>query len=119
MPVPRTGGKGCSIMPRKPKPTRGPGKHTGSLHIDKRAQRLLEDSSSDGNDDELLTTRQMAEWLQCSEQWLEIKRGQGGGPPFVVLANRMVRYLRGKGREWLKSRMHLSTSEYTKRRAAR
>jgi hypothetical protein len=96
----------------KKKNTRGPGKHPGSLHIDRRAARLLAEPISDGDADELLTTAQMAEWFLCSEQWLEITRTNGTGPPFILLANRMVRYPRGPAREWLAARMHNSTKEY-------
>jgi hypothetical protein len=96
----------------KKKRTRGPGQRPGSLHIDKRAARLLADPVSDGDTDELLTTEQVAEWFQCSTQWLEIARTKNNGPPFIVLANRMIRYSRGRCREWLARRQHSSTKEY-------
>ena len=36
-----------------------------------------------GDDDDLLTTPQLAEWLAVSEQWCEIGRHKGYGPPYV------------------------------------
>ena len=96
----------------KKKHTRGPGRHPGSLHIDKRVGRLLADPVSDGSGEELLTTEQVAEWFQCSTQWLEIARTKDTGPPFITLANRMVRYPRGGCREWLEKRSYNSTAEY-------
>ena len=102
--------EGGFILVKRRKPKRGQRK--GSLHIDKRAQRLLAEPISDGSDDELLTTKQVAEWFLCSEQWLEIGRTKGYGPPFITLANRMVRYQRGGCREYLAARMHNSTKEY-------
>ena len=47
-------------------------------HLDKRAASLL---TTSGGDDDLLTTPETAAWLQTSEQWLEIGRVKGYGPP--------------------------------------
>jgi hypothetical protein len=57
----------------KPAPKRR-GPRPGSLHIDRRAQRLLDDPVSDGPDDELLTTKQASEWTTYSKQWFEKAR---------------------------------------------
>lgn len=81
-----------------------------TLHLDKRASAIL--ASSAGDDDDLLSTRQMAMWLQVSEQWLEIGRHRGYGPPFERLGPRLIRYRRGKARKWLDQRSHFSTAEY-------
>jgi hypothetical protein len=78
-------------------------------HLDKRAANLL---ATSGNDDDLLTTPDTAEWLQTSEQWLEIGRVKGYGPPFERLAPKIIRYRRGKVRKWLDQRSHFSTAEY-------
>jgi hypothetical protein len=87
------------------------------MHIDRRASRLLGDPISNGDDDELLTTRQMADWFQCSEEFLEIKRHKGGdGPPFVHVAPNMVRYPRGGARQWLRKREQYSTAQNQKPR---
>jgi hypothetical protein len=59
---------------------------------------------ADGDPDESLTTKQVAKLLHVSEQWLEIGRIRGYGPPFVKLGPRMVRYPRGKLVKYLRSR---------------
>jgi predicted DNA-binding transcriptional regulator AlpA len=93
------------------------GQRPGSMHIDKRAARLLDDPISDGPDDELLTTEEVADWLKVSRQSLEIARSRGTGPRFVTISPRRIRYRRGDVKAWLKSRSHLSTAEYAKRAA--
>lgn len=61
-----------------------------------------------GSDDDLLDTKQMAEWLGRSTQWLEIGRSKtdtgGYGPPFIRISQRCVRYRRGDVKDWLHSR---------------
>ncbi len=81
------------------------------FHLDKRAD-LIVANSADSSDDELLTTIEMAQWLRCSVQWLEIGRTKGYGPPFERIGPRKVLYSRGKGRKWLNERSHRSTQEY-------
>jgi predicted DNA-binding transcriptional regulator AlpA len=87
------------------------------MHIDRRAGRLLAEHVSEGPEDEFLTTRQVADWLGCSMQWLEILRGRGTGPKYVTLSNRMVRYKRGAVRDWLRKRERQCTAEYARRTA--
>jgi predicted DNA-binding transcriptional regulator AlpA len=72
-----------------------------SHHLDKRAGEL---AAGDGDDDELLSSRQLADWLGVSVQWVEIGRTRGYGPPFLRLGPRMVRYRRGPVRKWLRKR---------------
>jgi predicted DNA-binding transcriptional regulator AlpA len=81
-----------------------------SYHLDKRAQSII--AATSGDDDDMLDTGQCAAWLGLSEQWLEIRRSRGGGPPFERISPRCVRYRRGKVKSWLDKRSHLSTSEY-------
>jgi len=96
-----------------------PGQKPGSMHIDKRAGRLLKDPVSDGPDDDLLTTQQVAEWLTYSTQKLEIMRGRDKGPNmgprFVRLSPRKVMYRRDAVREWLRKREVQSTAQYRKK----
>jgi hypothetical protein len=68
-----------------------------------------------GDDDDLLNTKEVASWFGVSEEWLEIGRSIGYGPPFILLAPRIVRYQRGQCRDYLKARRHASTSEYRQR----
>lgn len=64
-----------SVSTRKaPRPP--PSRH----HLDRRAADL---AIGDGDDDELLSTKAMATWLGTSEQWLEIGRSKGWGPPYL------------------------------------
>lgn len=71
-------------------------------HLDRRAAKLV--FAEAGNDDDLLRTPEVSTWLDVSEQWLEIGRGVGYGPPFLKIGPRMVRYRRGAVRRWLRSR---------------
>jgi hypothetical protein len=54
--------------------------------------------------DELLETREVADWLRISFQWLTIGRVRGYGPPYVKVTNRRVAYRRGDVLKWLASR---------------
>jgi hypothetical protein len=84
----------------------------GQHYLDKRARRLIEDGTSNGAaPDDLLTTKQTAEWLGMSWQWLEIGRSRGYGPPFIKLHQR-VKYRRDAVVQWLESRTYKSTMEY-------
>jgi hypothetical protein len=86
-----------------PKPTK--------FHLDRRADRLIEYGAAAGAPDDLLTTEQVADWLSCSKQWLEIARYRGYSPPYLKFGQR-VRYRRSDLVEWLEARMHQCTSEY-------
>jgi hypothetical protein len=83
-----------------------------SFHIDKRAGEILA-AGHHGNDDQLMTTEQTAAWLGVSTQWLEIRRCNGGGPPFERISARTVRYRRDKVRHWLDQRSYASTKAYS------
>jgi predicted DNA-binding transcriptional regulator AlpA len=80
-------------------------------HLDRRADRIVAEGV--GDDDELLSTREVADWLAVSTQWLEIGRSKNYGPQFTRVGPRVIRYARGNVRKWLKTRTHASTAEYT------
>ena len=61
-----------------------------------------------------LTTRELALSLGTSKTWLEIRRGRGGGPPFVRLGPGIVRYRLADVLAWLDTLLHSSTAEYEK-----
>jgi hypothetical protein len=82
------------------------------MHIDKRAKRLLADPVSEGPDDELLKTQEVANWIETSDQFLDIARCRGTGPAFVRIGPNLIRYRRGDVRDWLNKRSHMRTSEY-------
>jgi predicted DNA-binding transcriptional regulator AlpA len=98
--------RGETIPSQSPKK---PGTKPGSMHIDKRAGRLLADPVSDGPDDELLTTEEVANWVGVSSQFLERLRGLNTGPRFVRISPRIVKYRREAVRAWLRSRERKST----------
>ena len=88
---------------------------TGRLHLDKRAPQIIAigAANADANDDDLLTTYQVAAWFGVSTQWLENGRSTGNyGPPFEMLGPGLVRYKRGRLREWLSQREYTHTAEY-------
>ena len=78
-------------------------------HLDRRAHLI---AAQPGDDDKALSTREAADWLGVSEQFLEIGRCRGYGPPFERISPKVIRYRIGKMREWLASRTHTCTSEY-------
>jgi predicted DNA-binding transcriptional regulator AlpA len=82
------------------------------FHIDKRASAI---AAVEGDDDELLSTNQVALWLGVSVQWVEIGRHRGYGPSFERLGARCIRYRRGNVRKWLDERSHCSTAEYRRK----
>ena len=89
-------------------------KKTAARHrLDKRAHLIV--AAEGGNDDDLLTTAEVAAWFGVSHQWLEIGRHRGYGPPFERLSYQVIRYRRGTARAWLADRTHTVTSEYSKR----
>jgi predicted DNA-binding transcriptional regulator AlpA len=79
------------------------------LHLDKRAAELIEEGV--GRPDDLLSTPELARWLGVSVQWCQIARHRGGGPPWVKLSPRRVRYLRSEVWEWLDQRRRTSTRD--------
>jgi hypothetical protein len=84
------------------------------MHLDRRAERLLTEHVAAGPDDELLDSAQLAEWLQCSVQFVEILRGRDDGPDFERIAPKVIRYRRGSIRTWLRQREIRSTAQYMK-----
>ncbi len=67
--------------------------------------------SSTGPPDALLNQRQTASLIGFSERTLECWRCRGGGPPFVKISRRAVRYRRQDMDQWVGERVQHSTSE--------
>lgn len=61
--------------------------------------------------DALLNQRQAASLIGVSERTLECWRWRGGGPPFVKISRRAVRYRRKDIDQWVGERVQYSTSE--------
>lgn len=80
-------------------------------NLDRHALKI--DADAPGKDDEdLLTTKEVAEWFRVSEQWLEIGRCKNYGPEFEQMSSRVIRYQRGKCRKWLRERSFACTAQY-------
>ena len=60
--------------------------------------------ASPSDDDLLMKTPAVAEWLDVCEQTLEFWRARGIGPPYLKLGPQAVRYRRGCVRAWLATR---------------
>jgi predicted DNA-binding transcriptional regulator AlpA len=58
----------------------------------------------------LRTPRETANFLRISESWLAKARMRGDGPPYVKIG-RSIRYDADALVRWMKSHLHLSTSE--------
>jgi predicted DNA-binding transcriptional regulator AlpA len=86
-----------------------------TFHIDKRAAAIADAGA--GDDDELLSPIQVADWLGVSHQWLAHRRDAGDGPPFERITPHIIRYRRDKVRAWLDARSYRSTREYRKAEA--
>jgi hypothetical protein len=79
-------------------------------HLDRRASAIAAAGAA-GNDDDLLTTPEVADWFGVSEEWLEQARRGGYGPAFIKMSERVVRYTRGECRKFLKTRSFQSVAE--------
>jgi predicted DNA-binding transcriptional regulator AlpA len=62
-------------------------------------------------DDSALTTREAAKIARLSERTLEGLRKRGGGPAYVRLRPKAIRYLRSDLLAWMQSCRRLSTSD--------
>jgi hypothetical protein len=81
-----------------------------TFHLDKRAGDLA--TKPDEDEDRPITTAQSADWLGVSIQFLEILRHTGGGPRYMRLGARSIRYTVRWLREWCEQRAHTHTKEY-------
>lgn len=61
--------------------------------------------------DALLYQAEVAYLTAQSERTLEAYRLKGGGPPFIVIGKRGVRYRRGDVQDWIATRRRRSTSD--------
>jgi len=61
--------------------------------------------------DELYTQAEVAEATKMSIAWMERKRWEGGGIPFVLMGKRAVRYRAVDVNDYIASKMRRSTSE--------
>lgn len=59
----------------------------------------------------LINEHEMAKFLNLSVRSLQNYRYRGGGPNFVRIANRCVKYRRADGRAWVESKLRSSTAD--------
>ena len=78
--------------------------------MDKRTSRTPRRSAT-RPPDALLNQRQAASLIGVSERTLECWRCRGGGPSFVKISRRAVRYRRQDIDQWVRERVQHSTSE--------
>ncbi len=78
-------------------------------HLDRRAGRLA-DEGDKGSGDELLESRQVADWLGVTEPWMWRGRTFNYGPPFIRPFPEVVRYKRREVVKWLRGRARLHAS---------
>lgn len=60
----------------------------------------------------LLTEKEVAKETGFAIRTLQNWRSRGGGPPFVRVSARAVRYRRSDIQRWIETRLLTSTSEY-------
>jgi predicted DNA-binding transcriptional regulator AlpA len=60
---------------------------------------------------DILTEREVSDWLGLSEPTLFRHRRDGTGPTFIRLSARRVAYRRGAVEEWLKQREHVTLGQ--------
>lgn len=59
----------------------------------------------------LLNQKQAASYLNMSARFLEARRHRGGGPPFVRVSARAIRYRPEDLEAWIGERVRTSTSD--------
>jgi hypothetical protein len=96
-----------------------------TLHIDRRAGQIIAQSGDANaqaeihNADDMMSTKEVADWLGVSEQFLAIRRNQHNGPRFIRVSPRKIMYQRRDVLVWLERRKYASTQDYPRRSAAR
>ena len=60
---------------------------------------------------ELIQKGEAARFLDLTERFLEVRRQRGGGPRFIVISSRCIRYRRIDLRTWSEALLRTSTSD--------
>ena len=63
------------------------------------------------NPNQLLSRDEIQQEYNIPRRWLELAALSGGGPPFVRISRRMVRYQRGVLERWIADRTRMSTAD--------
>ena len=59
----------------------------------------------------LITEREAAAYLRMTPRWLQVRRYEGGGPRYVRVSSRCVRYRISDLDAWAAERLRTSTSD--------
>lgn len=59
----------------------------------------------------LIDEKEAADFLDVTPRYMQGARQRGGGPPFVRISARCVKYTRFKCKTWYDARMRTSTSD--------
>lgn len=62
--------------------------------------------------DQLLDEQTAAELIGLTPRFLQARRQRGGGPPYVSISRRCIRYRRSDLEGWINDRVRSSTSEH-------
>ena len=62
-------------------------------------------------EDRLMSERSLADYLNVSVKFLQKLRMEGGGPKYIHLSKRLVRYRRGDVTSWIENNARWCTSE--------
>ena len=73
-----------------------------NLQVDRHAILLAEEGK--GNDDDLITSKELARWFRVSLSWVEQSRTRGYGPPHIQISPNAIRYRRDHVLSWLAER---------------
>ena len=80
----------------------------------------MTEDASPLNDNDLLTTVQVAAWVGLDKRWLHIAREKNLGPKFIRLSLHVVRYRRKDVEAWLQARTYQRNSDFkNKKQTAR
>lgn len=61
---------------------------------------------------EVMREEQAAQYLGVGRRWMQERRIDGTGPPFVRMTARAIRYRKQDLDRWLEENLHGSTAEY-------
>lgn len=59
----------------------------------------------------LINEKSAADFLGVTDRFMQHRRQQGGGPRYVVISSRCIRYRRTDLRTWSEARLRTSTSD--------
>ncbi len=61
--------------------------------------------------DSLIDEKEAARFYDLTDRFMQHRRQQGGGPPYIVISSRCIRYRRRDLKAWADERVRVSTSD--------